>query len=75
MYQPSADFVAQMDTRPFRVLLTGAGETVSVDDLEFSAAWCPSAFSLGNANAASFTARISSVTAMSLNTAGRMTPF
>ena len=57
MYQPSADFVAQMDTRPFRVLLTGAGETVSVADLEFSAAWCPSAFSLGNANAASFTAR------------------
>ena len=28
-----------------------------------------------NSSAASFTARISSVTAMSLNTAGRMTPF
>ena len=59
MYQPSANFVEQMDTRPFRVWLTGEEGALPVDTLEFSAAWCPSSFSLGNANAASFSAEYS----------------
>lgn len=59
MYQPSANFVEQMDTRPFRVWLTGEAGALPVDTLEFSAAWCPSSFSLGNANAASFSAEYS----------------
>lgn len=56
MYQTSEAFVRQMDTRPFRVLLTGAGGSLQVDSLEYSAGWCPTSFSLGNANAASFSA-------------------
>ena len=44
MYQTSADFVQQMDRRPFQVLLTGAQGSAAVDTLEYSAAWCPSAF-------------------------------
>lgn len=58
MYQPSAAFVEQMDTRPFRAALTGLRGTVALDTLEYDAPWCPTAFSLGNANAASFSAQV-----------------
>ena len=59
MYQTSAAFVQQMDRRPFQVLLTGSQGSLRVDSLEFSAGWCPTSFSLGNANAASFSAEYS----------------
>ena len=59
MYQTSAAFVQQMDRRPFQVLLTGSQGSLQVDSLEFSAGWCPTSFSLGNANAASFSAEYS----------------
>lgn len=59
MYQTSEAFVQQMDRRPFQVLLTGSQGSLRVDSLEFSAGWCPTSFSLGNANAASFNAEYS----------------
>ena len=58
MYQTSADFVQQMDRRPFQVLLTGAQGSAAVDTLEYSAAWCPSAFTLGATGGAGFTAAL-----------------
>lgn len=58
MYQPSAAFVEQMDRRPFQVMLRGSLETVTADTLEYNGAWCPSSFSLGNANGASFSAQV-----------------
>lgn len=59
MYQTSEAFARQMDRRPFQVLLTGSEDSLQVDSLEFSAGWCPTSFSLGNANAASFSAECS----------------
>ena len=58
MYQTSTAFVQQMDTRPFRVVVSGDQGTLELDTLEYNTGWCPTAFSLGNANAANFSGQV-----------------
>ena len=44
MYQTSTAFVQQMDTRPFRVVVSGDRGTLELDTLEYNAGWCPTAY-------------------------------
>ncbi len=58
MYQTTSAFVQQMDAHPFQALLTAGESSAAADSLSYSAAWCPSDFTLGAASSAGFTATL-----------------